>query len=210
MKELLVFNSNGKNVVDSREVAEWTDRNHKDLLRDIRGYIEVMEKSDEISQRKIAPSDFFIESTFENRGKQYPCYLLTKKGCDMVANKMTGEKGVLFTAAYVTAFERMREKITSENAVLPRDYPSALRALADAEEKRMALETELDRSKEWYSIKRVAHLNGVSYKVFDWRRLKLESQRQGYGVKKIFDANYGEVNTYHVNVWETVYPNMEL
>lgn len=44
MKELLVFNSNGKNVVDSREVAEWTDRNHKDLLRDIRNYIEILEK----------------------------------------------------------------------------------------------------------------------------------------------------------------------
>lgn len=194
MKELLVFNSNGKNVVDSREVAEWTDRNHKDLLRDIRNYIEILEKS---TERKIAPSDFFIPHVYQDStGRTLPCYLLTKKGCDMVANKMTGEKGVLFTAAYVTAFERMREKITSENAVLPRDYPSALRALADAEEKRMALETELDRSKEWYSIKRVAHLNGVSYKVFDWRRLKLESQRQGYGVKKIFDANYGEVNTY--------------
>lgn len=85
-----------------------------------------------------------------------------------------------------------------------------LTALRDEQDKRKALETELDRSKEWYSIKRVAHLNGVSYKVFDWRRIKLESQRQGYGVKKIFDANYGEVNTYHVNVWETVYPNMEL
>ena len=85
-----------------------------------------------------------------------------------------------------------------------------LTALIDEQDKRKALETELDRSKEWYSIKRVAHLNGVSYKVFDWRKLKLESQRQGYGVKKIFDANYGEVNTYHVNVWEKVYPNMEL
>lgn len=85
-----------------------------------------------------------------------------------------------------------------------------LTALRDEQDKRKALETELDRSKEWYSIKRVAHLNGVSYKVFDWRKLKLESQRQGYGVKKIFDANYGEVNTYHVNVWEKVYPNMEL
>lgn len=85
-----------------------------------------------------------------------------------------------------------------------------LTALRDEQDKRKALETELDRSKEWYSIKRVAHLNGVSYKVFDWRKLKLESQRQGYGVKKIFDANYGEVNTYHVNVWERVYPNMEL
>ena len=85
-----------------------------------------------------------------------------------------------------------------------------LTALRDEQDKRKALETERDRSKEWYSIKRVAHLNGVSYKVFDWRKLKLESQRQGYGVKKIFDANYGEVNTYHVNVWEKVYPNMEL
>ena len=85
-----------------------------------------------------------------------------------------------------------------------------LTALRDEQDKRKALETELDRSKEWYSIKRVAHLNGVSYKVFDLRKLKLESQRQGYGVKKIFDANYGEVNTYHVNVWEKVYPNMEL
>ncbi len=54
----------------------------------------------------------------------------------MVANKMTGAKGVLFTAAYVTAFEKMREKI---QAILPKDYPSALRALADSEEKRMAL-----------------------------------------------------------------------
>lgn len=208
MKELQVFNSNGKDVVDSREVAEMVERNHKDLLRDIRNYTGILEKS---AERKIAPSDFFIPHTYrDSMGRTLPCYLLTKKGCDMVANKMTGEKGVLFTAAYVTAFEKMREKITDGSAILPRDYPSALRALADAEEKRMALETELDRSKEWYSIKRVAQLNGVSYKVFDWRRLKLESQRQGYGVKKIFDANYGEVNTYHMNVWETVYPEMEL
>ena len=208
MNELQVFNSNGKDVVDSREVAEMVERNHKDLLRDIRNYTGILEKS---AERKIAPSDFFIPHTYrDSMGRTLPCYLLTKKGCDMVANKMTGEKGVLFTAAYVTAFEKMREKITGGSAILPRDYPSALRALADAEEKRMALETELDRSKEWYSIKRVAHLNGVSYKVFDWRRLKFESQRQGYEVKKIFDANYGEVNTYHMNVWETVYPEMEL
>ena len=208
MKELLVFNSNGKNVADSRDVAEMIGKSHAHLMRDISGYAQILCNS---TESNFGLSDFFIPHTYkDSTGRTLPCYLLTKKGCDMVANKMTGEKGVLFTAAYVTAFERMREKITSENAVLPRDYPSALRALADAEEKRMALETELDRSKEWYSIKRVAHLNGVSYKVFDWRRLKLESQRQGYGVKKIFDANYGEVNTYHVNVWEKVYPNMEL
>ena len=85
-----------------------------------------------------------------------------------------------------------------------------LTALRDEQDKRKALETELDRSKEWYSIKRVAHMNGVSHKAFDWRKLKIESQRQGYGVKKIFDANYGTINVYHMNVWEKVYPLMEL
>lgn len=84
-------------MVDSREVAEWTDRNHKDLLRDIRNYIEILEKS---TERKIAPSDFFIPHVYQDStSRTLPCYLLTKKGCDMVANKMTGEKGVLFTAA---------------------------------------------------------------------------------------------------------------
>lgn len=85
-----------------------------------------------------------------------------------------------------------------------------LTALKDEQDKRRSLEAELDRSKEWYSIKRVAHMNGVSHKAFDWRKLKIESQRQGYGVKKIFDANYGTINVYHMNVWEKVYPLMEL
>lgn len=137
MKELQVFNFNQVDVVDSREVALLLEKRHNDLLRDIRGYIEIMEKSGE---RKIAHSDFFIKSSYKSeQNKEMPCYLLTKKGCDMVANKMTGEKGVLFTAAYVTAFEKMREQMT---LVLPKDYPSALRALADSEEKRMLLQAE--------------------------------------------------------------------
>lgn len=37
----------------------------------------------------------------------------------MVANKMTGEKGVLFTAAYVTAFEKMQERAQKDK--LPPD-----------------------------------------------------------------------------------------
>ena len=36
-----------------------------------------------------------------------PCYLLSKMGCEMVANKLTGEKGILFTAAYVKRFNEM-------------------------------------------------------------------------------------------------------
>ena len=99
----------GKSVIDSREVAEMVEKNHKDLLRDIRGYIKIMENTNE---RNFAPVDFFIPSTYQdNKGEDRPCYLITKKGCDMIANKLTGEKGVLFTAAYVTAFEEMRQAL---------------------------------------------------------------------------------------------------
>jgi len=124
----------GKSVIDSREIAGMVEKNHKELLRDIRGYIEIMEKSGE---RKIAPSDFFIPSTYINRqNKEMPCYLLTKKGCDMVANKMTGEKGVLFTAAYVTAFEKMRERVQKKK--LPPDKAALAEAKLNNSRARLA------------------------------------------------------------------------
>lgn len=116
MNKLKVIDHNGAPVVDSREVAEMVGKEHKHLLRDIRGYIDAMSKS---TGPNFGPSDFFIESNYkDSTRRELPCYLLTKKGCDMVANKMTGEKGVLFTAAYVTAFERMRERIESGKALL--------------------------------------------------------------------------------------------
>lgn len=101
----------GKSVIDSREVAEMVEKQHKNLLRDIAGYIKIMEKSGEL---KIEPSDFFVPATYmSEQNKEMPCYLITKKGCDMIANKLTGEKGVLFTAAYVTAFEEMQHLLTA-------------------------------------------------------------------------------------------------
>ncbi|CAI3586673.1 Phage regulatory protein, Rha family [Clostridium neonatale] len=76
-------------------------------MRDIRGYIKVLEDSP-----KLDSQDFFIESTYKNsQNKTQPCYLLTKQGCEMVANKMTGEKGILFTAEYVQAFNKMEQHI---------------------------------------------------------------------------------------------------
>ena len=79
-----------------------------------------------------------------------------------------------------------------------------------AEKECEELRQELDYSKDWYSIKRVAAMNGVDWKSFDWRRLKQKSIQLGYGVKKVFDANYGEVNTYHKDAWESVYPEYEI
>jgi Rha family phage regulatory protein len=106
MNELTVIEQNGQLLIDSREVALMVGKDHSNLMRDIRGYVAILENSELNSQ------NFFIPHTYKTEGnnKTYDCYLLTRKGCDMVANKMTGEKGVLFTAAYVTKFEEMEKK----------------------------------------------------------------------------------------------------
>lgn len=108
------------------------------------------------------------------------------------------------------------DKRYKEN-IMPKDFPSALRAYADeverrqmAEQEKEKLQIELDYSKDWYSIKRVAKMNDVDWKIFDWRKLKAVGLEMGYEVKKIFDANYGEVNTYHRDVWEACYPEYEI
>lgn len=130
MNSLQVIKHDGVDVVDSRAVAEMTGKRHDHLIRDIKNYCNVLARNNapkfglvdssvtapksgvSATELKIELSDFFIDSTYTDAtGRELPCYLLTKKGCDMVANKMTGEKGVLFTAAYVTAFEAMREHI---------------------------------------------------------------------------------------------------
>lgn len=114
--DLTIINQNGKLLADSREVAEMIGKNHAHLCRDIQGYIKVISQNP-----KLDSDEFFIESSYKSgTGKEYTCYLLTKKGCDMVANKMTGEKGVLFTAIYVTKFEDMENAIRSGQNPLPK------------------------------------------------------------------------------------------
>ena len=61
--------------------------------------------------------------------------------------------------------------------------------------------------KEWYSIKRVAAMNGIEWRKFDWRALKNTSYAMNKPTPKIFDANYGTVNTYHIDVFKAVYPD---
>ncbi len=128
--KLTVINHNGIEVVDSREVAAVIGKEHKHLIRDIRGYINIMANATEpkigLSENtdstapKIKPSDFFIPSSYkDSTGRTLPCYLLTKKGCDMVANKLTGEKGVLFTATYVTAFEQKHKLVFLNKKKIP-------------------------------------------------------------------------------------------
>lgn len=106
MYDLTVFEENGKLLTDSREVAIAIDSRHGDLLEKISGYIGHLTDGD------FRSLDYFIPSSYiDGKGEKRPCYLCTKRGCDMIANKMNGKKGVIFTAKYIDAFEKMKDFI---------------------------------------------------------------------------------------------------
>lgn len=105
---------NLEQTLDSREVAEMVGKQHKNLLADIRGYVE------ELGELKIQPTEFFKEDTYKTgQNKELPCYNVTKKGCEFIAHKLTGIKGTEFTALYINRFHDMedtiREGITQKN-----------------------------------------------------------------------------------------------
>ena len=86
----------------SMEAAEWCGKKHTDLLRDIRRYTA------QLAESKIALGDFFQESSYQDANNQTrPCFLVTKKGCEFIAHKMTGQKGTEFTARYINRFHEM-------------------------------------------------------------------------------------------------------
>lgn len=101
-----------KMTITTLEVAEMMEVEHKELLRkldgrkDRKGYVQILTES------QMALSDFFIPSTYRDAsGKENKCYEVTKLGCDFLANKSTGEKGVLFTARYVKRFYEMENGV---------------------------------------------------------------------------------------------------
>ena len=86
--------------IDSREVAEMVGKEHKNIIRD------------ELGELKIEPTDFFTESEYTDKSnRQKPCYLVSKKGCEFIAHKLTGIKGTEFTAKYINRFHEMEDKI---------------------------------------------------------------------------------------------------
>ena len=112
MSNTLVVQNNNTGVdvkrISSREVAEMMEVTHKNLLRKIGDINKVFGSS------KLSHEKYWIEGTFENRGKQYKEYLVSKEGCEFLAHKSTGEKGILFTHRYMERFKEMEQQIEQQ------------------------------------------------------------------------------------------------
>ncbi|MFW8599016.1 Rha family transcriptional regulator [Enterococcus innesii] len=111
-------------TLTSNEVAVMVGRRHDQVLRDIAKIIE------HLTDHKSVASDLFIESTYEDStGRNLPNYLLTKKGCELYATRMTGSKGTQFALGYIDRFNEMESHIKEQALKIPTTPQEALQLM---------------------------------------------------------------------------------
>lgn len=93
--------------VDSLFVAEFFEKEHKNVLRDIQKIIAPESGlSDEFRQLNFEPSYYR-----NKQNKKQPCYCLTRDGFTMLVMGYTGAKAMKFKELYIKRFNEMEQFI---------------------------------------------------------------------------------------------------
>ncbi len=126
----IMTTTNKLESITSMEVAQMVEKEHHKLLRDIRRYIN------QFNQSNLGHVEFFQESLYQDgKGESRPCYQVTRKGCEFIANKLIGQKGTEFTARFVNRFHELEEMNTTN---------TLLQSLATLSESMVTLKNDID------------------------------------------------------------------
>lgn len=175
-------------TIPSMEVAEMVEKEHSRLLKDIRRY------NNYFSEDKIDFTDFWQDSTYtDSQNKERPCYLITKKGCEFIAHKMTGAKGTVFTARYINRFHDMENALKSQITQSYAEIPGMSKSL-------------VPKISSWYiqnkdRIARICDKNGWSNKVIYHKILEHIGRTYNIGAaKKIYRKENGFYPPYAMDI----------
>lgn len=146
---VVLVGTESENTLTSLEVAEMVEVEHSKLLRNIRTYCNYL------NEAKIGLVEFFTPSAYkDSKGEARPCYKVTRKGCEMIANKMTGQKGIIFTAKYIERFHSMENYIkerqvdTSQLSPQLQALSQMVQAMANVELSQRQLQNEVHEAKQ--------------------------------------------------------------
>ena len=101
MNDIILSTQNGEPVVSSRQIAESFGKEHKHVLDAVKNLV---------AENSAAKSMFHL-SSFENRGKKYPMYLMNRDGFSLLAMGFTGKEAVQWKLKYIAAFNAMEKQL---------------------------------------------------------------------------------------------------
>lgn len=107
--QALVTSYNGVLVADSLEVAERFGKSHKNVLQTIDNLVTNL--AAEFSATNAEPESYFIPSDYQNRGKTYKKYLLTRDGFSLLVMGFTGPAALHWKLLYIEAFNKMEQTL---------------------------------------------------------------------------------------------------
>lgn len=190
--ELLNYNNDIR--IGSREVAVMLEIDkHSNLIRKIENISNILISS------KMSVSKYWVESSYidsNNRNKRE--FLLSKKGCELLAHKTTGEKGVLFTVKYMEKFEAMEKALSNMNTpsyLIDDSIERAKRWIKEEQQRKALLFTNKEQekviSKQEDTIKELepkAEVYDTLIKAEDWKDMSDVAKilNKGIGRNKIY------------------------
>ena len=142
----LVSINNNQVVVSSRQVAENFGKDHKHVLEGVRTILAA----------ENSATKFFHESTFENRGKQYPEYLMNRDGFSLLVMGFTGEKALEWKVKYINAFNAMEQELRNKELEKPKQVNERDKAmLLNAQSRQATLFMKLSERSSIPEFKRI-------------------------------------------------------
>lgn len=160
-------------TITSLEIASMMGVKHYQILEKLEGTKTVKGIIPILTDHNFVVSEYFIESSYvDASGKNNKMYHCTKMGCDFLANKFTGEKGIIFTAKYVAKFNKMeyllnRQALANSEAMVHKLEGVVL----SIEQRFVRLENEID-----YKIEELAQVGIDNHRPshrtkLDWNRV---------------------------------------
>ena len=142
----LVSINNNQVVVSSRQVADNFGKDHKHVLEGVRTILAA----------ENSATKFFRQSTFENRGKQYPEYLMNRDGFSLLVMGFTGEKALEWKVKYINAFNAMEQKLRNKELEKPKQANERDKAmLLNAQSRQATLFMKLSERSSIPEFKRI-------------------------------------------------------
>lgn len=182
-------------TIPSYEVSEMMEMSHKNLLRKIDNI------NSTFTERKIELSKYWIENEYTDKsGKTNRCFEILKRGCEFLAHKSTGDKGIIFTDRYMDKFEEMelaQQQTIDMTELSPslQTFKQIFDTMVEQEIKQKQMEKDIEVIKT--SLDGIQNL--ISLSKDNWR----------HDVKDIINKIAYKTGTKHKVIWDEVYNELQ-
>lgn len=119
LRSPLVFVKNGEVFANSRDVAFFFDKQHRDVLRAIDNLIQLEPSLTEGPLRNFAQGFYTLPET---REQQHRAFDMTRDGFSLLGMGFTGPRALKWKLAYIRAFSLMESALRAQPAASGEDW----------------------------------------------------------------------------------------